>query len=56
MSVSLWAQEGNWELDTSVEGVEIYTQEVECLDNKLPDQVAYLVKVVNTTNKNLKIE
>ena len=56
MSVSLWAQEGNWELYTSVEGVEIYTQEVECLDNKLPDQVAYLVKVVNTTNKNLNIE
>jgi len=51
-----FSQSEDWALYKSVEGVEIYTQEVECLENKLPDQTAFILKVVNTTNKNLQIE
>ena len=56
ISASMWAQSESWQLYEAIDGVEIYTQEVECLENKLPDQVAYLVKVVNTTNKNIQVE
>ncbi len=60
LSISITAvsfgQTDNWTLYKTVEGVEVYTQEVECLENKLPDQTAYILKVVNTTNKNLQIE
>jgi hypothetical protein len=56
ISASIWGQTEEWELNQTLNGVEIYTQEVACSDNNLPDQIAYLVKLVNTTNKNVKIE
>jgi hypothetical protein len=56
ISTLTYSQTDNWSLYKTVEGIEIYTQEVECLENKLPDQTAYIVKVVNSTNKNLTVE
>jgi hypothetical protein len=56
ISTLTFSQAENWSLYQSVEGIDIYTQEVECLENKLPDQTAYILKVVNKTNKNLTIE
>jgi hypothetical protein len=56
ISTLSFSQTEDWVLRQSVDGVEIYTQEVSCLENKLPDQTAYILKVVNTTNKNLSVQ
>lgn len=42
-------QENTWNLYSSVNGVSIYFQEVNCSTDQAPAQVAYILKVVNTT-------
>lgn len=54
-SVSL-AQSNDWELYKTIDGVEIYTKLEDCLDNKLPDQRAVIIKVVNTQSKEITVD
>ncbi len=57
LTVSASAQtDGKWELFNSTDGVEIYSQEVSCYATNIPDQIAVLFKVVNTTGQRIKIE
>ena len=54
-SISM-AQSNDWQLYKTVEGVEIYTKLEECLDNKLPDQRAVIIKVVNTQSADVTVD
>ncbi|MBI3133201.1 MAG: hypothetical protein HYZ14_00855 [Bacteroidetes bacterium] len=52
----IFAQQTNtWNLYSSVEGVEIYYQEVSCTTDQAPAQVAYILKVVNTTGSACRV-
>lgn len=44
-----------WTLYKEIEGVSIYFQETNCTTNDAPAQVAYIVKVVNTTGRSLSV-
>jgi hypothetical protein len=48
--------EKSWILYKSIEGVEIYTQEIDCRTNNAPAQKAIIVKVVNRNNQTVKVE
>lgn len=48
-------EQREWILYKSIEGIEIYFQETDCRTNDAPAQVAYIIKVVNTTGQNLNI-
>ncbi|MEX1002005.1 MAG: hypothetical protein WDZ35_07810 [Crocinitomicaceae bacterium] len=50
------AQDTEWELYATVDGVEIYTRSVDCYAKNIPDQKAVIIKVVNTTGEQLNIE
>ena len=55
--ISLFAQsEATWTLYQTVNGVEIYTQEVDCYAENIPSQKAYLIKIVNTNSYECSIE
>ena len=54
-SISL-AQSSDWELYKTIDGVEIYTKLEDCLDNKLPDQRAVIIKVVNTQSSDVTVD
>lgn len=57
MCASVFSQtEDKWELYKSIDGIEIYSQEVNCMAKNIPNQVAIIFKVVNTTDKEIKIE
>ena len=55
-TVSLSQNENNWELYNQTQGVQIYSQEVNCFAKNIPDQIAVLLKVVNTTGHRIRIE
>jgi len=42
-------QTNSWSLYKATNGIEIYYQQVNCTTNNAPSQVAYILKVVNTT-------
>ncbi len=46
----------NWILYQSIDGIEIYTQEIDCQSENVPAQKAIIVKVVNTTQSAVKVE
>ncbi|MCB9222934.1 MAG: hypothetical protein R2780_13785 [Crocinitomicaceae bacterium] len=50
------AQGTDWELYSTVDGVEIYTKESDCYAKNIPAQKAVIIKVVNTTNSKVKVE
>lgn len=50
------AQSNDWALYKQVDGVEIYTKLEECYDNKLPDQRAVIIKVVNTKSADVTVD
>ena len=51
LALTSTAQQNNtWNLYRAVDGVEIYYQQVNCSAENIPSQVAYIIKVVNTTN------
>ena len=52
----MFAQETDWTLYSSVDGVEIYTTESDCYAKNIPDQKAIIIKLVNTTGQDLKVE
>lgn len=53
---SLIAQnEAEWTLYKSVDGVEIYYHQVDCAALNIPSQVAYILKVVNTTSNSVQV-
>ena len=54
----VFAQSDNqsWKLYTSIEGIEIYTMETDCRTDDIPAQKAIILKLVNTTGQNLRIE
>lgn len=51
-----FAQSTDWTLYASVDGIEIYSIETDCFAKNIPDQKAVIIKVVNTTGENLKVE
>ena len=51
-----FCQETEWELYTTVDGVEIYTKYADCHAKNIPDQKAVIIKVVNTTGSEVTIE
>ena len=50
------AQEGQWQLYASVDGVDIYTMESDCYPTNIPDQKGIIIKVVNNNNSSVKVE
>lgn len=47
----LFAQnEPTWNLYQAVNGIEVYTQEVDCYAENIPSQKAILIKIVNTNS------
>lgn len=53
---SVFSQDTEWKLYSSVDGVEIYTMESDCYAKNIPDQKAIIIKVVNTTGQNVAVE
>jgi len=49
-------QDKGWTLYQSIEGVEIYTQEVDCRSENVPAQKAIIVKVVNNNEYGVKVD
>ena len=56
LSSAAFGQDADWKLYSSVDGVEIYTMETDCYAPNIPDQKAIIIKVVNTTKTDLKVE
>ncbi len=50
-----FAQESEWKLYKKVSGVEIYTTEISCSEPSIPSQKAIILKVINTTDKDIQI-
>ena len=46
----------NWILYKSIEGVEIYTQEIDCHSENIPAQKSIIIKVINRNNQAVKVE
>lgn len=55
-TLSVYSQDLDWQLYTTVNGVEIYTAESDCHATNIPAQKAIIVKVVNTTGQNIIVE
>lgn len=56
LSSAGYSQESDWQLYATVDGVEIYTTESDCQAKNIPAQKAIIVKVVNTSGSDIKIE
>lgn len=60
MAISLtslsWSQSTEWVLYENIDGVNVFTKEVDCYAKNIPDQKAVLIKVENTTNDACTIE
>ncbi|MBD3637484.1 MAG: hypothetical protein HUJ25_09040 [Crocinitomicaceae bacterium] len=57
VTYSIYGQENSsWQLYSSVDGVEIYTMETDCYAQNIPDQKAILIKVVNTSSEDVRVE
>lgn len=55
-TTSVFSQEQKeWTLYSSVNGVDIYFQETNCTTDAAPAQVAYIIKLVNTSQSNVRI-
>jgi len=50
------ANDKDWILYQSVEGVEIYTLEVDCRSESVPAQKAIIVKIVNNNEYSVKVD
>jgi len=48
--------DNKWVLYKSIDGIEIYTQEINCFSNEAPAQKAIIIKVVNLNRDNCRIE
>lgn len=51
-----WSQNSEWTLYQNVDGVNVYTMNVDCNAKNIPDQKAVLIKVENTLNEACTIE
>jgi len=56
VSTYSWSQNSEWTLYQNVDGVNIYTKNVDCNAKNIPDQKAVLIKVENTLNQECTIE
>jgi hypothetical protein len=50
------SQTNDWQLYSSVDGVDIFTKLTDCDAKNIPSQKAYLLKVVNKTEKEVLVE
>ena len=53
---TIYSQETGWTLYKKIEGINIYTSEVDCYAKNIPNQKAIIIKVENTTDKPIQIE
>lgn len=56
LGLTSFAQESEWQLYASIDGVEIYTMESDCYPTNIPDQKGILIKVVNNNNETVQVE
>lgn len=56
MTTLSWSQNTDWELYQTINGVNIYTQSVDCNAKNIPDQKAVLIKVENTNGQSCRVE
>lgn len=55
-SISTFSQEADWKIYISQNGVNIYTKEIDCFAKNIPDQIAIIIKVENTTGDRIQLE
>ncbi|MBK7128568.1 MAG: hypothetical protein IPM74_01120 [Crocinitomicaceae bacterium] len=56
ISTISFSQEDNWILYKSVDGVNVYYKQTDCVTNDAPSQVAYIIKIENTLSVNISVE